>query len=283
MKYENRREVELLVLSDIHLGTYGCHANELVYYLKSIRPKTLVLNGDIIDMWQFSKKYFPNSHMAVLKEILRMLSHGAQVYYITGNHDELLRRFAGMNFGNLTIDNKLVLNLDGKKTWIFHGDVFDVSMKYSKWLAKLGGKGYDILILMNRWINKWSERLGKGKISLSKKIKESVKSAVKYISDFEDIAINLAMEKDFDNVICGHIHQPTIREINRNGKKITYLNSGDWIENLTSLEYHRGEWSLVHFEQNHLNFEFSDLKLDESVEASYQELFAAFSFELQKS
>jgi UDP-2,3-diacylglucosamine pyrophosphatase LpxH len=283
MKYENRREVELLVLSDIHLGTYGCHAVELVRYLKSVRPKTLVLNGDIIDMWQFSKNYFPASHMAVLKEILRMLSHGSVVYYITGNHDEMLRKFAGLNFGNLTIDNKLVLHLDGKKTWIFHGDVFDVSMKYSKWAAKLGGKGYDILILVNRWVNKISEKMGRGKISLSKKIKESVKAAVKYIANFEDIAINLALDKDFDYVICGHIHQPTIRQVNRNDKSIIYLNSGDWIENLTSLEYHNREWSLIHFEHDKINLSLEEEQLDFEVEASYKELFAAFSLELQQS
>ena len=210
MKYENRREVELLVLSDIHLGTYGCHAVELVRYLKSVRPKTLVLNGDIIDMWQFSKNYFPASHMAVLKEILRMLSHGAVVYYITGNHDEMLRKFAGLNFGNLTIDNKLVLHLDGKKTWIFHGDVFDVSMKYSKWAAKLGGKGYDILILVNRWVNKISEQMGRGKISLSKKmtiLKKILKISplillwIKIlIMSFVGIFINLLSDKSIETI-----------------------------------------------------------------------------------
>jgi UDP-2,3-diacylglucosamine pyrophosphatase LpxH len=195
----------------------------------------------------------------------------------------MLRKFAGLNFGNLTIDNKLVLHLDGKKTWIFHGDVFDVSMKYSKWAAKLGGKGYDILILVNRWVNKISEQMGRGKISLSKKIKESVKAAVKHIADFEDIAINLAIDKDFDYVICGHIHQPTIRQVNRNNKSIIYLNSGDWIENLTSLEYHNKEWSLIHFDHDKIKLSLEEEQLDFEVEASYKELFAAFSLELQQS
>jgi hypothetical protein len=130
-------------------------------------------------------------------------------------------------------------------------------------------------------------KLKKGKQAklevISKKIKESVKAAVKYIANFEDIAINLALDKDFDYVICGHIHQPTIRQVNRNDKSIIYLNSGDWIENLTSLEYHNREWSLIHFEHDKINLSLEEEQLDFEVEASYKELFAAFSLELQQS
>jgi len=171
MNYETRRKVEVVVISDVHLGTYGCHAKELVRYLKSIAPSLIVLNGDIIDIWQFSKNYFPPAHMGVIKELTRMLSHGARIHYIPGNHDEMLRKFVGQKIGNLTIDNKLVLELDGKKAWFFHGDVFDVTMKHSKWIAKLGGKGYDLLILFNRLVNRILEKSGREKISLSKKLR----------------------------------------------------------------------------------------------------------------
>ena len=157
----NRRAVNTVVISDVHLGTYGCHADELVNYLRSIRPEKLVLNGDIIDVWQFSKSYFPASHMKVVKEIMKHLSKGVEVYYIPGNHDEMLRKFVGQRMGNLYIDNKVVLELDGEKTWIFHGDVFDVSMRHSKWLAKLGGFGYDLLILFNRAVNLMLVRMGR--------------------------------------------------------------------------------------------------------------------------
>ncbi len=242
-----KREVEVLVLSDIHLGTYGCHASELLSYLKSIKPKTVILNGDIIDMWQFNKRYWPESHMQVLKHITGLLVKGTKVYYITGNHDEMLRKFVGFQMGSLEIVNKLVLNLDGKKAWIFHGDVFDVTMQHSKWLAKMGGKGYDLLILINRLVNHISEKLGRGKLSFSKKIKNSVKSAVKFINDFEQVAADIAISNHYDYVVCGHIHHPEIKEILNKEGKVTYLNSGDWIENLTSLEYNQGEWHIYKY------------------------------------
>jgi UDP-2,3-diacylglucosamine pyrophosphatase LpxH len=247
MNYADRRQVDLVVISDVHLGTYGCHAHELVRYLKSIAPRTLVLNGDIIDIWQFSKKYFPASHMAVIKEFTRMMSHGAKIHYIPGNHDEMLRRFVGQELGNLTIDNKAVIELDGKKAWIFHGDVFDVTMKHSRWVAKLGGKGYDMLIILNRMVNYILMKLGRGKISLSKRIKDSVKAAVKFISDFEATATQIGISKGYDFVICGHIHQPAIRKVENSEGSILYLNSGDWVENLTGLEYHKGDWRLYHY------------------------------------
>ncbi|NQW43019.1 MAG: UDP-2,3-diacylglucosamine diphosphatase [Bacteroidetes bacterium] len=249
------RNVEIAVLSDIHLGTYGCHAKEVLAYLDSINPKTLILNGDIIDIWQFSKKYWPKAHMEVINKILKIAENGTQVYYLTGNHDELLRKFSGFHMGNLHLDDKLVLTLGDKKAWFFHGDVFDVTMQHSKWLAKLGGKGYDLLIVLNRAINFLLVKLGKERISFSKKIKNSVKEAIKFISDFEKTATNLAIENNFDYVVCGHIHQPIIRECWNEKGSVVYLNSGDWVENLTCLEYDKEEWNLMHFSDLNLSIE----------------------------
>lgn len=245
-----KRDLELVVLSDVHLGTYGCHAKELVRYLKSIRPKTVILNGDIVDIWQFSKRYWPGSHMKVVKIILDWISKGVEVYYVTGNHDEMLRRFTGFQLAHFKIVNKVVLELDGKKAWVFHGDVFDITMKHSKWLAKLGAIGYDTLILLNRAVNFVSIRLGSGKISMSKRIKNSVKSAVKFINNFEETAAAIAVENQYDYVVCGHIHQPEIKEIVSGNSAVTYLNSGDWIENLTALEYDNGTWQLYRYEED---------------------------------
>ncbi len=243
-----KRTVELVVISDIHLGTYGCHAKELLNYLNSIKPKTLILNGDIIDIWQFRKRYFPKSHLKVIKKIISFASKGTEVIYITGNHDEMLRKFSDIEMGNFKLVDKLVLELDGKKAWFFHGDVFDTSIQNAKWLAKLGGWGYDILILLNQLINWFLACMGKEKFSLSKKIKNSVKKAVKYITDFEDVAAVLAIKNEYRYVICGHIHQPQIRKFTNKNGSCCYLNSGDWVENLTSLEYHNQEWKLVHYE-----------------------------------
>ena len=238
------RDVDVVVISDTHLGTYGCQAKELFTYLKSVTPKTLIINGDFIDIWQFSKSYFPKYHLKVIKKIIDLASKGTEVVYILGNHDEFLRRFADTTFGNIELTNKKIMTLDGKKAWFFHGDVFDASVQHSKWIAKLGGIGYDFLIRLNVLTNWFLTQLGKEKYSFSKKIKNNVKNAIKFIGDFENAATELAIENEFDYVICGHIHQPQIREVESKNGNCVYLNSGDWIENLTALEYHNKNWSI---------------------------------------
>lgn len=244
-----KRKVELVVISDVHLGTYGSHAKELNNYLSSIKPKILVLNGDIIDIWQFRKSYFPKSHLKVIQKIISFVSKGTKVYYVTGNHDEMLRKFSEMSMGNFALVDKLVLTLDDKKAWFFHGDVFDASVNHAKWIAKLGGLGYDYLILLNRFVNWFLTKIGKEPYSFSKKIKASVKKAVKHISDFELTATDLAIENKYDYVICGHIHEPKIvLKENKNGETL-YLNSGDWVENLTALEYNKKRWKLFRYDE----------------------------------
>lgn len=253
-----KRKLDVAVISDVHLGTYGCHADELLNYLSSIRPKTLILNGDIIDIWQFRKRYFPKSHLKVVKKIIAMATNGTKVFYITGNHDELLRRFTDIDLGNIQVVDKLILDLDGKKTWIFHGDIFDATVQHSKWIAKLGGWGYDMLILINRFINWWLLKFGKEKYSLSKKIKNSVKKAVKFINDFEQIAADLAIDQGYDYVVCGHIHQPQKRILKNKKGRCLYLNSGDWIENLTALEYLNKRWKIYDYHTDKLKAFFAD-------------------------
>ena len=244
------RKPELVVISDVHLGTYGCKAKELLQYLQSIQPQTLVLNGDIIDVWQFKKSYFPKSHLKVIKKLISFAKKGTDVYYITGNHDEMFRKFTDFQLGNLKVCNKICLELDDKKAWIFHGDVFDASVQHSKWIAKLGSKGYDVLIVINNIVNWFLTKLGKEKYSFSKKIKNNVKKAVKYIGDFELTASELAIDNEYDYVICGHIHQPQIRKVRNKEGECVYLNSGDWIENLSALEYNNGKWEIFYYEDH---------------------------------
>ena len=244
-----KRKPEIVVISDVHLGTFGAHAAELCEYLESVQPKKLILNGDFIDIWQFRKSYFPKAHLEVIKKIIDLSSKGTEVIYITGNHDEFLRKFSDTQIGDLRITDKLVLELDGKKAWFFHGDVFDVGIHKAKWLAKLGGWGYDLLILINRLLNQVLVKIGKKKYSLSKKIKNSVKNAGKFIASFEKTVSDLAIENGYKYVICGHIHQPKIvRKTNKKGTCL-YLNSGDWIENLSVLEYEDKKWSLTYFSE----------------------------------
>lgn len=253
-----KRDLEIVVISDLHLGTYGCQAKEILKYLKSIKPKILILNGDIIDIWQFSKRYWPDSHMKVLRKILKFISEGVTVYYLTGNHDELLRKFDGMEIGNFHLQNKLVLDIDGEKAWFFHGDIFDVTMQHSKWLAKLGSVGYDILIIINSCTNFLLNMIGREKMSFSKKIKAHFKDAVKFINNFENVAADLAIENRYAQVICGHIHQPEIKNIKTSAGSVLYLNSGDWVENLTALEYNNKQWTLFKYDSKDFEKEMFD-------------------------
>jgi UDP-2,3-diacylglucosamine pyrophosphatase LpxH len=255
-----KREVDIVVISDVHLGTYGCQAKELLRYLKSIKPKILILNGDIIDIWQFSKSYWPEAHTKVLRRILKFVTDGVPVYYLTGNHDEMLRKFADFNLGSLQLLNKVLLNIDGKKAWIFHGDVFDVTMQHSKWLAKLGAVGYDTLIVINSFVNWCLTAIGRQKMSFSQKIKARFKDAVKFINHFEQTAADLAVDKKYDYVICGHIHHAEIRRIQNTGQtgSVLYLNSGDWVESLTALEYMDNEWSVYKYDPESFKTEAED-------------------------
>lgn len=248
-----KRNPEVVVISDVHLGTYGSHATDLLNYLSHINPKILILNGDIIDIWNFKKRFFPASHSEVLRKLLKVASQGVRIFYIPGNHDEALRKYTGFKLGNIKIVDKLILELDGQKHWIFHGDVFDASTKGSaRILAKLGGKGYDLLLWANHQINRALTFFGREKMSFSKRIKASVKRAVAWINNFEETAIELAIRDQYQYVICGHIHQPQQRTETRNGKSTTYLNSGDWVENLTALEYEDGKWSIYHHQPERL-------------------------------
>ena len=240
-----KRQLDVAVLSDLHLGTYGCRAKEITHYLKSISPQILILNGDIIDIWQFSKHYFPVSHFGVIKEIVNMMSQGTRVIYITGNHDETLRRYCDVEVGNFQLTDKLVMEINNKMTWIFHGDVFDNTTRGSaRILAKLGSTGYGFLILANRLINNCLKFFGKERISLSKRIMAGVNKAIIKANDFEMIAAELAIEKKYDYVICGHIHQPQKKLVTTDKGTVMYLNSGDWIEHLTALEYRNSDWNI---------------------------------------
>jgi UDP-2,3-diacylglucosamine pyrophosphatase LpxH len=280
----SKRPVDLVVISDVHLGTYGCHAKELLKYLKSIRPGKVILNGDIIDIWQFSKNYWPESHMKVVRRMMKFITDGIPVYYLTGNHDEMLRKFADLKMGSFQLLNKMVLPLGNEKAWIFHGDVFDITMQHSKWLAKLGAIGYDSLILINSFVNYILTLLKKEKMSFSKKIKGSIKNAVKFMNDFEQTAAELAAEKNYQYVICGHIHHPVIQEMNTKKGKVMYLNSGDWIENLSSLEYHNGKWEIFRYNPKDFNLpddedpnseENEDLESKVNVNLLYENLISS--------
>lgn len=244
-----KRKLDVLVLSDIHLGTYGCRAEELLDYLRSVAPRMVILNGDIVDIWAFKKSFFPPSHMKVLKRLLKLASK-VPVYYITGNHDDALRRYSPATLGNLRLCDRLDITLDRERYWFFHGDIFDASTTHARWLAKLGGFGYDLLIRLNNLVNRVLVMLGRPRMSFSARIKKSVKRAVAYIGDFEETAAGIAIHDGFQYVVCGHIHQPQLRTIATDKGSVRYMNSGDWIEHMSALEYAEGAWTLYTHAQN---------------------------------
>lgn len=275
-----QRKIEIAVISDVHLGTQACQAKHLHTYLNSIEPKKLILNGDIIDVWQFNKGYFPKSHLKVIKKIMDMAADGVQIFYITGNHDETLRKFSGATIGNISIVDKLVLNLYGKKAWFFHGDIFDVSKQNAKWFAKLGTYGYRYLTYINRFINWYLERRGKERYSLSKKTKNGTKAALKHIENFEKTISNLAIENGYDYVVCGHIHQPKMAYVETKFGKTMYLNSGDWVESFTALEYQFKRWRIYSYSKDKL----APFYIDEDVQnMEFRDLIAAITIVEQRS
>lgn len=264
------RKIKIVVISDTHLGTIGSRAEELHRYLKSINPEKIILNGDIIDIWQFSKRHWNKYHTKVIKQLLKFISNGTDVHYVVGNHDESFRRFLNLELDGFKITNKLKLDIDGKKAWFFHGDVFDVTMQHSRWITRLGGFSYDALIFLNSSVNRILGVLGRDKLSFSKTIKNKVKAAVAYINKFEDTVGEIAIRNGYDYVVCGHIHQPCIKTIKNKNGAVEYLNSGDWIENLTALEYNDKTWKIFEYDS-------SSLKNQELEEEAYKDAKELFS------
>ena len=243
------RELEIAVVSDLHLATHACKPKKILKYLKSIQPKTLVLNGDIIDSWRFSRNYFPKLHLKVIRQLIKMMEKGVLVYYITGNHDEFLRKFAPTQIGNLKIVNQLILNLGDKKTWIFHGDAFDNVIHQTKWLAKFGAASYGLLTLLNKGINNLLSLFGKDEIVIYTSIKRRLVKDKLNLSKFERAIGNAAAAQGYETVICGHSHFPKQKELLINGKSIRYLNCGDWVGNFSAAEYYDNNWHVYFHEE----------------------------------
>ncbi len=242
-----QRNLEVAVISDIHLATHACKAKSVLKYLKSIAPKILVLNGDIIDSWRFSRSYFPKSHLKLVRYMIKMLERGVKVYYVSGNHDEFLRKFNLSELGNLKIVNKLIINLNGQRTLITHGDIFDNIIHKARWLAKFGAASYGLLTVVNKAINEPIRFLGFRDITIHKSIKKRLLRGDRNLTRFESAAVSAAKRLDCSTVICGHTHTPKDKtEITDTGT-IRYINCGDWVENLTSVEYCGSQWVLNHF------------------------------------
>lgn len=236
-------------ISDLHLGTPGCQATKLLDFLKHTESTYLYLVGDIVDGWALRRRWFwHQSHNDVVQKILRKSRKGTFVTYIAGNHDEVARNFLGLAFGGIAIEDEVVhITEKGKRLLVLHGDRFDGVIQCAKWLAYLGDQAYTVMLKVNQWFNWGRRHAGLPYWSLSQYLKQRVKNAVSYITSFEDALAREAKTRNFDGVVCGHIHQPEIREIDG----VTYCNDGDWVESLSALvETMDGELKLVYWHAN---------------------------------
>ena len=272
-----KRNLDILVISDLHLGTYGSEADEVLAYLDTIDADKIVINGDFVDIMLFNKRFWPSSHMKVIKYFLDLISQGKEIYYVTGNHDELMRKFLNFKIQNFKIVNQIVLDTPEGKVWMFHGDVFDFSIQ-TGWLTKLAGFLYDYMIMFNSWINKKIMRpLGRKRLNFSKSIKANVKTAVQYFANFEIKAAEIAQKNGYKYVVCGHIHTPKIESFDINGEEIIYMNSGDWLESLSSLEYVDNKWSIYMHKRTEQEYKGdNDSRIEMTNKELYKDLIAEF-------
>ena len=234
---ENVNRYRSIFLSDMHLGTRGCQAPLILDFLKHNDAESYFLVGDIIDGWRMrSSFYWPQLHNDVIQKLLRKVRRGARMVFVPGNHDEFARQFIGLSFGGVEIVRNIMhTTADGKKYLIMHGDEFDVVVRHSKWIAFLGDWAYDFAIFVNTHFNTIRRWFGFGYWSFSAWAKLKVKNAVNFIGAFERQLAGEARRRGADGIICGHIHHPTIREI----EGVTYVNTGDFVESCSLVVEHR--------------------------------------------
>ncbi len=229
----NRKHVPTIFVSDVHLGTELASAEKLLDFLQSHTCDELFLVGDIVDGWRGKSNFhWPQSHTDVIQEIVHMSMLGTKVTYVTGNHDEFLRRYSGLELGSFKLtDEAEYTTKAGQKLLVIHGDQFDFVSKSSRWLAMVGDLGYRFLFSINHWLNKWRSRYGYEYWSLSDWAKSRVKRVVNFLGKFEKLVAQECNQRGFQGIVCGHIHKPEISDIN--GTK--YYNCGDWVESCSAL------------------------------------------------
>jgi len=233
-----------IFLSDMHLGTRGCQAHLILDFLRHNDADAFYLVGDIIDGWRMRASfYWPQAHNDVIQKLLRKVRRGARMVFVPGNHDEFARQFVGLTFGGVEIARHAkYVAADGKRYLVMHGDEFDVVVRHSKWLAYLGDWAYDFALFVNTHFNAVRRKLGFPYWSFSAWAKLKVKNAVSFIGAFEAALAEEARRRGVDGVICGHIHHPTIRDLDG----ITYVNTGDFVESCSYVvEHHDGRLEVL--------------------------------------
>jgi len=269
-----RRKFRTIWISDVHLGTKGCNANLLIDFLDHTDSETMYLVGDIIDGWRLKKKvYWPASHNDIVWRILKRAKRGTRIVYIPGNHDEMVRPFAGMNFGGVEIARAAFHDTaDGRRLMVLHGDEFDTIMLAHRWLAFFGDALYHAAMGLNLWVNAIRRRFGLPYWSLSKAAKHKVKNAVEFISKYEEVVARAAGERGVDGVVCGHIHTADMRDFLHEGETVQYYNDGDWVEGCNALvEHFDGRMEILHWAEEVAKRDAAPVSESASESASVEE------------
>lgn len=233
MKKQDRKKYRSIFISDVHLGTRHSNAEKLLEFLKSTDADQYYLIGDIIDGWMMRKKmYWPQAHNNIIQFFLKQSKKSVQIIYVTGNHDEFLREYSGTIMGNIQIvDDYIHVGYDGRRYLVIHGDQFDMVTVNARWLAMLGGWAYDMMISLNTKLQWLFAKMNIPGFSLSAWAKSSVKEAVNFIGNYEEVVAHAAKRREVNGVICGHIHHANISTID----DIIYINTGDWVESCTAI------------------------------------------------
>ena len=246
----DKRRYRTIWISDLHLGSTQCHADVLLDFLKHNDSEKLYLVGDIIDFWALSKRmYWPTAHNTIIQKILRKARHGTKVIYIPGNHDDNVREYDGYVFGEILVKNSDVhTTASGQNFLVVHGDEYDTIARYHQWIAKLGSKGYDLLLEANRWLRAFRRLFGfTSHFSLAAYVKYKVKNAVQFISDYEESIVATLRQEKLDGVVCGHIHHAELKDMGG----FLYVNTGDFVESCSAIVEHQDgslellEWASV--------------------------------------
>ena len=237
-----------IFISDTHLGFKASKAKELLDFLKNNQSDYLYLVGDIVDIQRMMRKSdWKTDHTQVIDEILLKSNNKTEVYYITGNHDSLFRKWITLNLhlGNIKFFNQYIhTGIDRKKYLVLHGDLLEkyVTKDYNPLVKFILHTGYNILLNINNIVYKICNALKIPTFNYVEYIKRFVKQASDCVDKYENVVSQYAYKNNYDGVICGHIHTPNIRDING----VTYLNCGDWVSNCSGIvEHYNGKWELV--------------------------------------
>lgn len=230
-----RRHHRTIFISDFHLGSRLCKAENLLDFLTHNEAETLYLVGDIFDIKRLRlrrRRYWPATHRAVVRAILAKARAGTRVIYVPGNHDPDLRDRLGTRRNGIEVHREILHETaDGRRLLVVHGDEHQPPIQGRPWAFRMGCIFYLSGVRASEIVGGARRRGGLGYWSLSSFLKDRLLDHIALVRAFK---VNLAAEarrRGADGVVCGHIHHALVERIDG----VTYYNDGDWVESCTAL------------------------------------------------